>query len=1136
MNAKVALDTALKLIWNRLTEPYISIETPHLRWRARLASSSFILVALFMLVHIGLDLLVSGQLPIVLCVALVVALIVQQLCRTLYTEWAVGVGLGALWLLSPIALALLPAESFSLRLLIIWPFVVTIVTYALYGRRIAAIVFTASAIGMVRSATVNETLSVDNLLISLSLAIELILLLAMIIALGRLQVRERERATSQMSDEERRIRQMIDNVADLIVKTDSNLIIEYVSHAATPLLGYTPAEFEGRSLNAVFDVMHPDDKDRIAERLKYVIQTGKSLRTEYRLRHKEGPYVWLETISSFLLNGQGQLEGIVFTARDITERIETQKRLDQTQHYYHTLVESVDGMIWEMDAETFATTYISPQMERMFGFNRHDVMNDIMFWAYHVHPDHWQEMADKNRELVQTKRSHTVEYRLYDADKNLHWVRAHISPVIQEGKVKSIIGINIDVTEQKQADQALALSRHRYENLITSLDAVFYESSLDYRAHYKSPQIERLLGYPLEQFMDHPDFWLTLIHPDDLSGVMEKTSALVVAQQNYRIEYRMITADGRTVWVQDTVRFGKDPSGEVRLFGLIVDVTALKEAQAAEQQQRQIAEALRESAQALTDLVEQDDILDRILAQARQIFNADAINVMMVEGDQLHIVRAQGYEKFDDGVRAAKFRVALDAMPNIHRILETKTAIVIPNVVDDPEWVADGTARWIHSHASAPIRLNSEVVGFIHLDSHTAYDFDMTTAEQLQAFANQAAIAIRNAQLFSQVKRYAEELEFLVQERTALLEQERRQLNAILNGMTEGVAYVEQRAGVYQTLYTNRALVKMSGYPEDEWRKTDMTFFRAPDSTPEAELRRAAAIVETLDKGGTWHEELKLKRKNGMLFDAALTSSRVNNADGMMVGTVTVLRDISQEKMLAEQRARFIAHASHELRTPITNLITRLYLLRKRPEMLQEHLGILDDVANRMKRLVNDLLDVSQFERGATQINRRPMDVGGMLADVTRLQMAEAERKSISLRYEDSQPPLMIDGDRERLTQVITNLVINAINYTPDGGSVTVSLREVPHEQMAEIVVEDTGLGIPAEHLPQIFQPFFRVPNESGVKGSGLGLAIARELVEMHGGQISVESEVGKGSRFILWLPLLVQSVEAVEPLPKFSS
>jgi PAS domain S-box-containing protein len=1131
LNINTTLDAVVKLIWTRLTEPNASFDTPERRWRARLAASSFLVAASFLVVHILLDLVISREMPLIHVAALVIILALQQLCRTRFLEWALRAGLAALWLLSPIALALLPENTFSLRLLIIWPFVVTIIAHALYGKRVAAVILIASVIGIARSATMNTTLQIDNLLITISLAVELILLMSVVITFGQLQASDRARLTSHISVEERRIRQMIDNVADLIVKTDRNLIIEYVSYAAFTVLGYQPVEFEGRSLQAVFELMHPDEKDVIAERLQYVIKTGQSLRTEYRLRHKDGHYVWLETISNFLLAPDGQIEAIVFTGRDISERIEAQKRLDHTQYYYHTLVESVDGMIWEMDAETFATTYISPQMERMFGYNRHHIMNDPMFWAYHIHPEHWQEMAEKNRELVQTKRSHTVEYRLYDANRDLHWVRAHISPVIQDGKVKSIIGINIDVTEQKQADQALALSRYRYENLITTLDAVFYESSLDYTAHYKSPQIERLMGYPVQQFMDDPNFWLTLIHPDDLTEIMAKTSAFVAEQQNYRIEYRMITAAGRTIWVQDTVRFGNDPSGEERLFGLIVEITALKEAQAAEQEQRRIAESLRESAAALTDLVEHDDILDRILTQARHIFEADAINVMMVEGDQLHIVRAQGYEKFDDGVRAAKFRVAVEAMPNIHRILETKNAIVIPNVADDAEWISDGTARWIQSHASAPVRLNGEVIGFIHLDSHTADSFNQTTAEQLQAFANQAAIAIRNAQLFSQVKRYAEELEFLVQERTGLLEQERRQLSAILNAMTEGVAYVEQKAGTYQTLYTNRALVKMSGYAEDEWRKTDMTFFRAPDSTPEAELRRAAAIVETLDKGGTWQEELKLKRKNGMLFDAALTSSRVNNADGVMVGTVTVLRDISQEKMLAEQRARFIAHASHELRTPITNLITRLYLLRKRPEMLQEHLNILDDVANRMKRLVNDLLDVSQFERGATQINRKPMDVGAMLADVTRLQMAEAERKAISLRYVDVQPALRIDGDRERLTQVITNLVINAINYTPDGGSVTVSLREVPHEEMAEIVVEDTGLGIPAEHLPQIFQPFFRVPNESGVKGSGLGLSIARELVEMHGGQISVESEVNKGSRFILWLPLLAETSEIVEPL-----
>jgi signal transduction histidine kinase len=272
---------------------------------------------------------------------------------------------------------------------------------------------------------------------------------------------------------------------------------------------------------------------------------------------------------------------------------------------------------------------------------------------------------------------------------------------------------------------------------------------------------------------------------------------------------------------------------------------------------------------------------------------------------------------------------------------------------------------------------------------------------------------------------------------------------------------------------------------------------------------------------GHWTEESRLRRKDGSEFDARVTTSRVNDAEGMMTGSVTVIRDISQEKALAEQRARFIAHASHELRTPITNLITRLYLIRKRPEEATIHLDVLDQVSRRMKRLVDDLLDVSRLERGIITLKRVPVQLNELIKPIVEIQAAEAALKHIVLTYGDEgAADVTVSADRERLTQVVTNLIINAINYTPDGGDVVIYLHQNRETNQAEIIVEDTGVGIPEEHLPHIFDPFFRVPTENGVKGSGLGLSISHDLVAMHGGTISVESKPGAGSRFVVGLPL----------------
>src|SRR5262249_51610796 len=151
----------------------------------------------------------------------------------------------------------------------------------------------------------------------------------------------------------------------------------------------------------------------------------------------------------------------------------------------------------------------------------------------------------------------------------------------------------------------------------------------------------------------------------------------------------------------------------------------------------------------------------------------------------------------------------------------------------------------------------------------------------------------------------------------------------------------------------------------------------------------------------------------------------INNQDGQMIGSVTIIRDISQEKALQEQKSRFVANASHELRTPLTNLITRLYLLRKQPDHLLEHLDILDRVAARMRNLVEDLLDFSRFERGVIQLKLRNVDARDLINEVVQVQQQEAEKKKIDLSTYMPAEAMMIMADPERMNQAITNLVIN---------------------------------------------------------------------------------------------------------------
>ncbi len=396
------------------------------------------------------------------------------------------------------------------------------------------------------------------------------------------------------------------------------------------------------------------------------------------------------------------------------------------------------------------------------------------------------------------------------------------------------------------------------------------------------------------------------------------------------------------------------------------------------------------------------------------------------------------------------------------------------------------------------------------ITSDTPNIFTERNAILMQAFADQAAIAIRNARLYDAVSRHAGELEEQVRARTAELELERQRLRAILDGTGEGIFYTERD----QIQYANPAFCKLTGYTQQELAGQSYLLLYQPIRLDESDALEVAR--KAVRQSNVWRGEVPIRRKDSTVFDGGLTVAVIGDPGALPMRAVTVVRDISQEKVLQAQRSNLVAYASHELRTPITNMKTRLYLLRRRPEYLDEHLLILDQVTERMSHLVDDLLDISRLEHGLIPLNRTSINLTDLIQTVMALQKPEAERKPLTLRAKVTEQPITISGDRERLIQVVTNLVTNAINYTPPGGNVSVSLRA--QDGAACIEVEDTGIGIAPENLPHIFQPFYRVVSE--VEGTGLGLSIAKEIVELHGGALDVRSVPKHGSVFTIILPL----------------
>jgi two-component system, OmpR family, phosphate regulon sensor histidine kinase PhoR len=239
-------------------------------------------------------------------------------------------------------------------------------------------------------------------------------------------------------------------------------------------------------------------------------------------------------------------------------------------------------------------------------------------------------------------------------------------------------------------------------------------------------------------------------------------------------------------------------------------------------------------------------------------------------------------------------------------------------------------------------------------------------------------------------------------------------------------------------------------------------------------------------------------------------------------GVLLVFHDITELKKLEQMRKDFVANVSHELKTPVTSIKgfteTLLDGAMNNKETLEAFLSIILKESDRLQTLIQDLLELSKIEQQGFQLNIQELDLPALLTEVMPLLNTKAQNKDIKLELISPQEPLMIQGDFDRLKQVFINLIGNAITYTPEKGVVTV--RVVDQSDHVTIHVKDSGVGIEKEEIPRIFERFYRVDRarsrNSG--GTGLGLAIVKHLVEAHQGHISVKSDLGHGSEFIIEL------------------
>lgn len=497
----------------------------------------------------------------------------------------------------------------------------------------------------------------------------------------------------------------------------------------------------------------------------------------------------------------------------------------------------------------------------------------------------------------------------------------------------------------------------------------------------------------------------------------------------------------------------------------------------------------------ISEELELSAVLARILRAASQLLSSHAGLVALHEGAgggwriaASHGIRSEFLRELDplladipDHGDPARF-----ALPEVNRRLQRITRAATMGLLNG---------------VGLPLIAHNRVIGVIFVFRSYSGTFSTEDRRLLQAFAAQAAIAVSNASLYTEVNR------------------QNQHLDAILESSADGILLLDPQHRIQRF---NRACTRLTGWPAEQvvgQRQEDILRWMRREPGPS--LEEAEAGGWPLSAQATLYLEGDLRRRDGGVVSLGITYAPVLGPEGRLVSIIANLRDIARFREAEELKSTFISIVSHELRTPVALIKGYVGTLRRDdarwdPAVIRDSLEVIEEEADRLSGLIDDLLDASRLQAGALSLETAETQLAPLLRRLVERYRAQSPGHELKAEVPDDLP--LVQADEARLTQVVTNLLSNAVKYSPEGRVVTLRAEARPAEIV--VCVTDSGPGIDPADVPHVFDRFYRSPEVSrNTKGAGLGLFLARAIVEAHGGRIWVDPRSRQGARVCFSLP-----------------
>lgn len=864
--------------------------------------------------------------------------------------------------------------------------------------------------------------------------------------------------------------------------------------------------------------VHPEDRLLVETIFVHSIKKNSLNRFEHRIITPSGIEKIIEEHWKIIHDNQGKPIRAIGTSHDITERRRIDEKLKLSSEKFQNLVNSIEGIVWEADANTFNFRYVSKQAERLLGFSVEEWYTEG-FWANHLHPD------DKDKTLTycasQTKQmlAHDFSYPFISKEGKTIWLRDIVNVVVEDGKPRWLRGVMFDNTHLKETNLLLSESEEKYRGLVeNSPDGIliYVENKI---AFINDEGIRMLGANNKEEIIGQPVF--QYVHPDSLENIVQKMNEVSHDKNASEIiEEKFITIDGISFDVEIKAiptLYEHKPAVQV----IVHDIT----------QRKQTALELNKINRVYALISQINDLIIRTHNQQELFHEICNIAVdfgkfrmswigLLNENHKIITAAFAGHEKgyFTDSNITTILNVPEGRGPTGIAMREGRT-VICNDIANDPmmkPWRDDALKRGYSSVISIPIIVRNKKIGAFNLYS-----------EETNFFSSEEEISLLEKIILN--------IAFALE--TIQIEEDRKQTEEKIRQLSQAVEQSPVTIVITNTNgeieYANPKFVETTGYTIEEVLGKNPRFLKSGHTSP----NEYNELWQTLSVGKEWHGEFHNKRKDGSFFWESATISPIINAKGESTHFIAIKEDITERKIAeqelinaklrAEESDRlklvFLANMSHEIRTPMNGILGFTELL-KAPHLTgdeqQEYINIIEKSGKRMLNIINDIISISKIESGLIELSLSETNINEEIKYIHNFFQPETKQKGIQLYISKELPTKysIIKTDREKLYAILSNLVKNAIKFTNEGA---IEFGCEKKGSNIEFFVKDSGIGISKSQKEVVFERF-RQANETisrSHEGSGLGLAISKAYVEMLGGKIWVESEEGKGSTFYFTIP-----------------